>query len=480
MATTPIATDVQVQAIAQYNENIQTDLNSINEYTAAIEEYQQEIDAAQATIDSDELNLANPNLDPASVPDIEANIEEAKASIAVNQDNIVNATTAITQLQADLAQQEQGLAATEAEATGTASPNSVNNAINPQVAAVNGVPVPVSQINRSAGAVPNNIARPAAYNSNGQLNPGYLLDLNNNPVYVGTNASTAPVNSAAQAAAIQQQATLAQAQQQAAIAAQQRTVNTGDWRVRLSLAPSATYLYNASNPGILAPLSSIGGTSGVIFPYTPSIDTSYRANYSSYDLTHSNYRGYFYQNSYVDQVSMRAQFTAQNTNEANYLLAVIHFFRSVTKMFYGAGDPNRGSPPPLVFLTGLGSYQFAQHPCVVSNFTYNLPADVDYIRARSNSNLGVNQQNQLIRQSTVPTNGSTSSDRLTNNGLPPGAMSTPNPAPSVSDLLNSPTYVPTKMEIAITLLPVQSRQQVSQNFNLPDFASGALLNGGFW
>jgi hypothetical protein len=257
-------------------------------------------------------------------------------------------------------------------------------------------------------------------------------------------------------------------------------VNYGDWRVKLSLAPSADYLYNSSNPGILAPLSSQGGTGGVIFPYMPSIDTSYRATYSNYDLTHSNYRGYFYQNSYVDQVTMRAQFTAQNTQEANYLLAVIHFFRSVTKMFYGAGDPNRGSPPPLVFLTGLGSYQFAQHPCVVSSFTYNLPDGVDYIRALSNSNLGTNQQNQQISQSTIPTNGSTSNYRLTSNGLPPGAMATPNPAPNTSDLLNSPTYVPTKMEISISLLPIQSRQQVSQNFNLRDFASGSLLNGGFW
>ena len=59
-------------------------------------------------------------------------------------------------------------------------------------------------------------------------------------------------------------------------------------------------------------------------------------------------------------------------------------------------------------------------------------------------------------------------------------MATANPAPNTADLLNSPTYVPTKMEISISLLPVQSRQQVSQNFNLRDFASGSLLNGGFW
>ena len=480
MATTPIATDAQVQAIVQYNENIQTDEQTIAENTAALATYQEEINSAQATIETDQANLANPDTDPEAIPGIQANIDEAQTTIDTNQANIATANQNIANAQADLAQQQQGLATVEAEATGTASPGPVNSDTNPQVPTVNGVPVPASQINRSAGSVPNNIARPAVYNSNGQLNPGYLLDLNNNPVYVGTGASTAPVNYAAQAAAIQQQSTLALAQQQQTINSQQRAVNTGDWRVKLSLAPSANYLYNASVPGILAPLASQGGTGGVIFPYMPSIETSYRATYSNYDLTHSNYRGYFYQNSYVDQVGMRAQFTAQNTSEANYLLAVIHFFRSVTKMFYGANDNLRGSPPPLVFLTGLGSYQFAQHPCVVTSFNYTLPADVDYIRALSNSNLGTNQQNQQVLQSTVPTNGSTSNYRLASNGLPPGATATATPAPNTTDLLNSPTYVPTKMEISISLLPVQSRQQVSQNFNLRDFASGSLLNGGFW
>ena len=524
MATT-IATDAQVQAIVQYNENIQTDEQTIAENTAALATYQEEINSAQATIETDQANLANPDTDPEAIPGIQANIDEAQTTIDTNQANIATANQNIANAQADLAQQQQGLATVEAQATGTSSP----------------------------GAVPNQNANPNAYDANGNLNPGYVLDLQGRPVYVGNNyiqgppvnasstttsatnaAGLTPAQRAAiagglttqiingvarqvgiptnvvnaftsgnpatltqlanqtinqtasqyltpdQAAAIQQQATLALAQQQQTINSQQRAVNTGDWRVKLSLAPSANYLYNASVPGILAPLASQGGTGGVIFPYMPSIETSYRATYSNYDLTHSNYRGYFYQNSYVDQVTMRAQFTAQNTSEANYLLAVIHFFRSVTKMFYGANDNLRGSPPPLVFLTGLGSYQFAQHPCVVSNFTYNLPADVDYIRALSNSNLGTNQQNQQVLQSTVPTNGSTSNYRLASNGLPPGATATATPAPNTADLLNSPTYVPTKMEISISLLPVQSRQQVSQNFNLRDFASGSLLNGGFW
>ena len=83
-----------------------------------------------------------------------------------------------------------------------------------------------------------------------------------------------------------------------------------------------------------------------------------------------------YQGSYVDSVNVRASFTAQDTSEANYLLAVIHFFRSVTKMFYGQ-DAQRGAPPPLTYLSGLGDFQFNEHPCVISQFNYSLPADVD-------------------------------------------------------------------------------------------------------
>ena len=48
-----------------------------------------------------------------------------------------------------------------------------------------------------------------------------------------------------------------------------------DWRVRLSLAPGADYLYKvkpSSNAGILEPLAQ---TDGVIFPYTPAISVNY-------------------------------------------------------------------------------------------------------------------------------------------------------------------------------------------------------------
>ena len=267
-----------------------------------------------------------------------------------------------------------------------------------------------------------------------------------------------------------------QARQQQTVRAQrQNKAQAGDWRVRLRLAPQSNYLYNDPQCGpVLWPLRN---TDGVIFPYTPSIDTAYKANYTPYDLTHSNYRGYFYQGSYVDPVNIKAMFTAQDTAEANYLLATIHFFRSATKMFYGQ-DAQRGSPPPLVYLSGLGDFQFNEHPCVIAQFNYNLPNDVDYIRAQSGSSNGTNLQTQRNRQTIAGNPLSYALQRLATVGLTKGALD--NRLSSNTLGLDDPTYVPTKMDINLMLYPIQSREQVSKQFSVKNFANGNLLKGGFW
>jgi hypothetical protein len=112
-----------------------------------------------------------------------------------------------------------------------------------------------------------------------------------------------------------------------------------DWRVRISLAPGAKYFYGDDSNKLLAPLRA---TDGVIFPYTPTISVSYNAKYDTQSLTHSNYAAHTYAGSSVDGVSITAEFTAQDVNEANYMLAVIHFFRSATKMFYGQDSQRIG------------------------------------------------------------------------------------------------------------------------------------------
>ena len=343
------------------------------------------------------------------------------------------------------------------------APSPVSNPPDPQVGSGEKLadPVPASDVKTEANPVSSG-TDPAAFITN--------------PASAGTFTGTVFGLNAAGAAAGRVIAGVgkAQAQDTNQSLSQQLPANT-DWRVTLRLAPNADYLYKATDAGLLQPLKV---TNGVIFPYTPSITTTYKANYSNYDLTHSNYRGYFYQNSYTDAITLTAPFTAQSTADAAYVLAVIHFFRSVTKMFYGQDTKYRGSPPPLVFLSGLGDYQFNNHPCLVQSFNYILPADVDYISSGSPNNLGLNLQPLQNLYSTTLNAVSPTVTRLATSLLPPGAQNAI-PAP-LKSLLSNPTYVPSKLEIQLTLLPVQSRSQVSKQFSLQGFANGNLLKGGFW
>ena len=280
-------------------------------------------------------------------------------------------------------------------------------------------------------------------------------------------------------------AALDRLRQQSAAEQNREPQGTGDWRVKLRLAKGtnggANYFYNSNDPGILAPLAA---TDGIIFPYTPSIQILYAADYNQYHPTHSNYQHYFYKGSKVGEVVMTATFTAQDTEEANYLLAVIHFLKSASKMFYGQ-DTERGSPPPLLFLTGLGDFQFNEAPCVISQFNYMLPNDVDYIRANVQQIRAGTLQYDLRNKNTgaALTSWSSSINRiLTTPGLTIGAE---NPISRLSGQTanlssENATYVPTKIEMTITMLPVQNRLQVSEEFSLKEYANGKLIQEGFW
>lgn len=260
------------------------------------------------------------------------------------------------------------------------------------------------------------------------------------------------------------------------------SIQKDDWRVRLSLAPSAKYLYKIAKSGdILYPLA---GTDGVIFPYSPTIQTAYRANYDPLELMHSNYKLHFYKNSNVDEITLTADFTAQDNAEANYMLAVIHFFKSVTKMFYGQdgnNGPKAGTPPPLCYLNGYGQYQFNEHPCLVSSFTYNLPNDVDYIRSGTPTVTPGTNTNSF-QSSKKKSSGFSFSDlfslsklRAQGSNLKTGSMSAEPVWKNYSN--ENATYVPTKMQIQLTLIPVVTRNDISKNFSLEKYATGELLKG---
>lgn len=250
----------------------------------------------------------------------------------------------------------------------------------------------------------------------------------------------------------------------------------GDWRVRLALAPySGPILYRApqNEVGILAPLQE---TDGVIFPYTPSISVSYTAKYEDISLIQTNYRLFQYSGSGVESVTISCDFTAQDTYEANYLLAVIHFFRTATKMFYGQdSQPKAGTPPPLCYLYGLGEFQFNGHPLAVHGFNYNLPNNVHYIRAsNTTSPPGVSKSSARTKDFIF-----TPSTRLRSGGqsVGPGGIFNPAVFPNNLSGTYTPTYVPTSINLQIQAYPIISRNQISNEYSTKQYASGQLLQG---
>lgn len=245
-----------------------------------------------------------------------------------------------------------------------------------------------------------------------------------------------------------------------------------DWRVKLSLAPKADYLYKDPSNKLLAPLAV---TNGIIFPYTPSVSVTYLANYDSAAVQHSNYKIFQYQNSAIESITIGCDFTCQDVSEAQYLLAVIHFLRSATKMFYGQDQgPPAGTPPPLCYLTGLGAYQFDNHPLVINSFNYQLPTDVDYIVA-------YNPDSPESPQPPSQGNGASSpSDSRLGGQVAAGGTAPPATGLDQSTQgtgATNVTYVPTKMNIQFTAYPVISRNVISKNFSVKDYANGKLLQG---
>ena len=207
-----------------------------------------------------------------------------------------------------------------------------------------------------------------------------------------------------------------------------------DTRVRLGLSPaSGPILYKDPNNRLLDPLND---TSGILFPYTPTVSIGHSAQYAGMHPTHSNYVQHSYNASSVDAISVDGYFTANNADEARYVFAVLHFLRSAYKMFFG-NDNLRGTPPPVLRLSGYGPFNYNSVPVVLTNFTEIMSADRDYIEV---------------------------------------------PLASAPDSATK-TMIPTYMNVTMTLNPIYTKDQIS-NFGLESFARGDLIgrpggSGGF-
>ena len=204
-------------------------------------------------------------------------------------------------------------------------------------------------------------------------------------------------------------------------------ISEGDWRVSISVPSSLTVgnvlkpLYTTTYTGLHGSTSSVGK---MVFPFNPTILLGHSANYSQITPTHTNYPFNAYQNSQVDNITIAGEFYVENEEDARYWIAVLHFLRTITKMYYGDSDP-QGNPPPVCRLNGYGKHVLNGIPIVVQNFTTDLPADVDYIEC---------------------------------------------------EVDGERNFAPTQSQFTVTVMPTYSRRTTAK-FNLSNFAKGDYTKG---
>lgn len=174
---------------------------------------------------------------------------------------------------------------------------------------------------------------------------------------------------------------------------------------------------------LLSPLKTFGG---VVFPYTPQITYQVQAEWQTFNLVHTNYQPQIYARTKNPTISItNATFTAATVEDAKYMFAVTHFFKTVTKMSFGVKDPNRGSPPPVLNFSAYGDAVFRDVPVVITDFNMIYDNQVDYVKFQLNNGTEVN--------------------------------------------------MPIKMDITLNLLVNMPINDVKNNFTIADFANGNLI-----
>lgn len=206
-----------------------------------------------------------------------------------------------------------------------------------------------------------------------------------------------------------------------------------DWRARLRPKNGGIdQFYQAEITGsgeyLLRPLKEAGG---LVWQYTPTIFMSGTAEYNSALMQGMNYPINTFINSRPPDIPVTADFTANDIYEARYLLAVMAFLKICTKAQFG--DPavakgTAGTPPPVLLFEYLGDHGFNKVPVVVSNYSIQLPDDVDYVPV---------------------------------------------------EVAGTVTYVPTRTNITVTLLPTYTPDKLRRRFDLDAVTSGQAYRDGF-
>jgi hypothetical protein len=195
---------------------------------------------------------------------------------------------------------------------------------------------------------------------------------------------------------------------------------TDDMRVKIRIPP---WYWTGLTSGSNSKLSKLGG---IIFPYTPSINFDSKADYTSQQPLHSNFLINFYQKSSISSIQISGKFTVENKEDAENYLSTMHLLKALTKMPFGK-DLTAGSPPPVCRLDAYGDMMLTNVPVAITMYKTEWPEDVDFYTIDGTDYYGKNS-------------------------------------------------VPTRSTIAVTCLPMYSRNEM-QGFSVNEYINSRNMKG---
>lgn len=298
-----------------------------------------------------------------------------------------------------------------------------------------------NKANQKIGGIKNPFARRLAGSLLGQTALGkWIPGLNNPP----RNPDSNLLFGARNLSELQLRDQLLQQTNQASefqIPEQDAVAKNYDWRARLRpKAGGASQIYaidsgegkKQTTPNILQPIIDSGG---MIWQYTPQIFVSAGATYEQFDLQGMNYPLYAYTNSRPPELPITSEFTANNIDEARYLLAIFHFLKIVTKSYSGdaaVAQGLAGTPPPVLLFEYLGEHGFNKVPVIVKDYSIQYSEEIDYVPVHY----------KIGSKDTV-------------------------------------TYVPTTALVSINLSPSYTPHKLRKKFNITGLTSGNQYMDGF-
>lgn len=132
------------------------------------------------------------------------------------------------------------------------------------------------------------------------------------------------------------------------------------------------------------------GTFGILDEFTlnvmPSISESRSASYKSFSPLHHPGEILKFENTAARTWNITGKLIARTVAEASLNLRIVNTIRSWVMPFFGEGTFQKprtkeylGAPPPIITLKAYGGQTIGPVKCVLENYSWDWPNDVDYL-----------------------------------------------------------------------------------------------------